>query len=149
MKFLVDTCILSEQRRKHPNHSVLDWLNRIDPYFSVLTVGELEKGARKLADAARREEVSDWIVRFRRLYERRILPVTNTEIDVWADMCARCEAAGTPLPAVDSLIAATARTHGMPVATRNVKDMLASGVAIYDPFSDAWHNRGDDSTTSG
>ena len=145
MKFLIDTCILSEQRRKQPNTAVLDWLNRADPFFSILTVGELLKGARKLTNPARQNEITDWIARFRHLYASRILPITAVEIDIWADMCARCEAAGTPAPAIDSLIAATAKAHGLAVATRNIRDMLACGVALYDPFADSWYNRADDS----
>ena len=44
-------------------------------------------------------------------------------------------ASGKVLPAVDSLIAATALQHGMIVVTRNVQDFAAAGVPDEDPWS--------------
>ena len=42
-----------------------------------------------------------------------------------------------PRPVRDSLIAATALVHGMPVATRNVADFAATGVEIINPWQTA------------
>jgi len=41
---------------------------------------------------------------------------------------------GTPLPAIDALIAATAKVHDFAVVTRNIKDMKASGVELINPW---------------
>ncbi len=144
MKFFVDTCVISEQRRQRPDQTVIDWLNGIDPYFSILTVGELEKGARKLDDPARRDEVMAWIDEMKRRFAGRILPIGKLETDAWSALCAETESRGHPLPAIDSLIAATAIAHGLTVATRTVKDMLPAGVSIYNPFDQTWHNRDDE-----
>ena len=40
------------------------------------------------------------------------------------------------MPVTDSLIAATARAHGLTVATRNVKDFERAGVPVFNPFTD-------------
>jgi predicted nucleic acid-binding protein len=42
-----------------------------------------------------------------------------------------------PVPLIDGLIAATALTHGLTVATRNVRDFRASGVQVVNPFTGA------------
>ncbi len=39
-----------------------------------------------------------------------------------------------PKPITDSLIAATAKQHGLTVVTRNVKDFTETGVKIFNPF---------------
>ncbi|WP_441000639.1 hypothetical protein [Fodinibius sp. SL11] len=41
---------------------------------------------------------------------------------------------GTPLPAIDALIAATALAHDFAVLTRNTKAMKASGVELINPW---------------
>lgn len=41
----------------------------------------------------------------------------------WGKIQGKTERAGKPMPAIDSLIAATAITHHLTVATRNISDM--------------------------
>jgi len=46
VKFLLDTCLISELVKKAPNAAVLKWLDERDEqslYLSVLTMGELQK----------------------------------------------------------------------------------------------------------
>ena len=45
-------------------------------------------------------------------------------------------AAPDPLPAADSLIAATALVHDLTLVTRNVRDMARTGVRLLDPFAE-------------
>jgi len=40
-----------------------------------------------------------------------------------------------PLPLIDGLLAATAKVHGLRLVTRNVADIAATGVSVFDPFS--------------
>lgn len=37
----------------------------------------------------------------------------------------------------DAMIAATAKVHGLTVATRNVADFNALGIDVFNPFSNA------------
>jgi len=39
-----------------------------------------------------------------------------------------------PLPVIDGLLAATAKVHGLTLATRNVKDVARSGAEVVNPF---------------
>ncbi len=39
------------------------------------------------------------------------------------------------MPVIDSLLAATAKVHGLTLVTRNVKDVERSGVELINPFT--------------
>lgn len=49
---------------------------------------------------------------------------------------ARLRSAGRPVPTVDGLLAATALTHGLVMATRNVRDFEPTGIDLLDPWND-------------
>jgi toxin FitB len=42
--------------------------------------------------------------------------------------------ASRPLSTVDSLLAATAKVHGLTLVTRNVIDIAPTGIAYLNPF---------------
>jgi toxin FitB len=47
MKYLLDTCIVSELIAKQPNQTVLNWMDsqvEADLFLSAITIGELTKG---------------------------------------------------------------------------------------------------------
>lgn len=57
MKYLLDTCVVSETRRREPNANLMNWLaerQASDLFVSVVTLGELRKGACSLKDTSRR-----------------------------------------------------------------------------------------------
>jgi predicted nucleic acid-binding protein len=39
-----------------------------------------------------------------------------------------------PLPVIDSLLAATAKVHGLTLVTRNVADVESTGIPVVNPF---------------
>jgi predicted nucleic acid-binding protein len=63
-------------------------------------------------------------------FEDRVLPVTLAVAAAWGRL-----RAGQPLPVIDTLLAATARVHGMTVVTRNVKGFELAGVEVLNPFA--------------
>jgi predicted nucleic acid-binding protein len=132
---------VSEWKRRQPDPGVLAWLEALehqDVWLSVLTVGELAKGILRLPDCPRRSELQGWLFEFCELYREQVLPVSDLEVLAWAEISAETEAAGTVVAAVDGLLAGTARAHGLPIATRNTQDFLATGVPLYDPWTGAW-----------
>lgn len=52
----------------------------------------------------------------------------------WAELLARLRTSGKAMPIKDSLIAATALTHDLSVATHNMSDFAKAGVQLVDPF---------------
>jgi predicted nucleic acid-binding protein len=57
------------------------------------------------------------------------------EVNRWGKILATAEKNGKPLPAIDSLIAATARVHDLSIVTRNTQDMEGSGVEVFNPWT--------------
>jgi len=138
MSYLLDTNVLSELRRRAPAPAVLAWFQDRPVgslYLSVLTLGELRKGIEALADEPRRLGLIDWLeTQLPAFFAGRILPVDATVADRWGRMLA---AAGRPVPAIDSLLAATAAAQGLTLVTRNLRDVADLGVPVINPWTDA------------
>ena len=64
MKYLLDTCVISEVIRSQPDALVINWLRQqseLDLYVSVLTFGEIEKGIEKITDPERKKKLALWV----------------------------------------------------------------------------------------
>lgn len=139
MKFLLDTCLVSELVKKEPNPKVIAWLDERDEqslFLSVLTIGELQKGISKLADSARKEKLQNWIEHdLADRFEGRILGLGLETALAWGKLQGEAEQKGEKLPVMDSLIAATATAHGMFVVTRNTGDLGRCRAKVFDPWA--------------
>ena len=136
MSYLIDTNVLSELRRKAPDSGVVDWFSQRPPatlHLSVLRLGEIRKGIESISDDARRQSLIDWLeTDLPTFFTGRILPVDGAVADRWGRLVAT---AGRPLPAIDSLLAATALKHDLVLITRNVKDFAGLPVQIFNPWT--------------
>jgi predicted nucleic acid-binding protein len=135
VSYLLDTNVLSELRRKTPDAAVLEWFTRRPAstlYLSVLTFGELRKGIEGVPDAKRRMALTDWLeTDLPAFFAGRILPVDAQVADRWGRLLS---AAGRPLPAIDSLLAASAALHGLSMVTRNSRDFADLGLDVINPW---------------
>ncbi len=135
MSYLLDTNVLSELRRKTPDAAVLEWFARRPAstlYLSVLTFGELRKGIEGVLDAKRRMALTDWLeTDLPAFFAGRILPVDAQVADRWGRLLS---AAGRPMPAIDSLLAASAAQHGLSMVTRNSRDFAGLGLDVINPW---------------
>lgn len=135
MSYLIDTTVLSELRRREPNPHVVQWVERrpgASLYLSVLTLGELRKGIEALPGGARKQSLLDWLeVELPGFFSGRILPIDLPVADGWGRLAAQ---AARPLPAVDSLLAATALTHGLTLVSHNLRDFQHPGLPVIDPW---------------
>ncbi len=136
MSYLIDTNVLSELRRKAPDVQVLRWFQRRPAgtlYLSVLTLGEIRKGVEAVADTARRLVLMDWLeIELPAFFAGRVLPVDDAVAARWGHLTAH---AGRPLPAIDSLLVATAAQHGLSLVTRNVRDTEGLGTPVINPWT--------------
>ena len=138
MNYLFDTNVLSELTAKDPNANVVAWVESIDQeniFLSVVTIGELKKGIEKLPGSRRKKDLISWLendllIRFR----ERVIPLDLPVMLVWGTMVAELEKAGTPLPAIDSLLAASASQRGLTLVTRNTKDFEPAGIPLINPW---------------
>ena len=136
MSYLLDTNVLSELRRRQPDANVAAWFAQRPPstlYLSVLTLGELRKGVEAMADATRRLALLDWLeTELPAYFTGRVLDVDAAVADRWGRLMAH---AGRPLPAIDSLLAATAVQYGLILVTRNVRDVQGlPGLSVLNPW---------------
>jgi predicted nucleic acid-binding protein len=135
VSYLLDSNIVSELRkRERANVGVRQWFTGVDDaevFLSVLTVGELRRGIESIhrRDRTRALAFNRWFHTLVTEYEARILPVDQKVAEAWG----RMNAAAT-LPAIDSLLAATAQVHGLTFVTRNTKDVTRTGVPCLNPF---------------
>lgn len=135
--FLLDTNVVSEALRPRPDARVLAWLRAHEAraFLSVVTIGELEAGIRGAPDPRRAEALRAWLDDvLLPQFAHRVLLVDLEVARRWGERTAAARAAGTPVGAVDALIAATAARHGLAVATRNGRDFEPLGVAVVDPW---------------
>jgi predicted nucleic acid-binding protein len=106
-------------------------------FLSVIKGGELKRGIDKIPDSKRRRRLSNWLngdllVRF----GERVLPINVAVALAWGSLVAQTRAAGTPIPAIDSLVAATAAVHGSTLVTLNVGDFEAAAIPLLNPWLD-------------
>ncbi|GAA4331482.1 type II toxin-antitoxin system VapC family toxin [Pigmentiphaga soli] len=135
MSYLVDTNVLSELRRKQPDGNVVQWLEKRPPttlFLSALTMGELRKGIEQMPEGGRKRIYLDWLeVELSRFFSGRILAIDQPVADCWGRLVAQ---AGRTLPAIDSLLGATALTHGLTLVTRNERDFQYPGLDVINPW---------------
>ena len=135
MNYLIDTNIISKVRRgERCDSHVAAWFASIDDddiYLSVLVLGEIRKGIERVprTDAAQARALEKWLSTVKESCGERILPIDQMVADEWGSMSAI-----RPLPSVDALLAATAKIHGMTLATRNVADVTGLGADVMNPF---------------
>lgn len=138
MKYLLDTCLVSELVRKEPNPEVASWLDERDEqtlYLSVLTIGELQKGVSKLPGGRRKQDLQAWIEHdLAERFSGRILGVDTETALTWGRLQGEAEQRGEKLPVMDSLIAATAITHRLLVVTRNSRDLERCQARVVNPW---------------
>ena len=133
MRCLVDANVLSEATKPDPDPRVVDWLTHAERELVVdpIVLGELRFGILLLPRGKRRSRLERW---FDEGAAR--LHCIAWEADTglrWAQLLADLRAAGRAMPIKDSLIAATALTHDLAIATLNLRDFEASGVQLIDP----------------
>ncbi len=137
MKYLLDTCVISELVKPAPNRKVVDWLNEVPSkalFLSVMTIGEIEKGLTKLPDSKKKERLTLWLNTLLNEYQERILPVDLMVAENWGILQGNAEMAGIPMSSIDSLFAATTYTHNLTLVTRNESDFVPGITPIINPW---------------
>lgn len=137
MKFLVDTNIVSEIRKReraHPN--VRTWVARTPVQeigTSVVVLAEIRRGIelKRRSDREQAAAMDRWFAQMRTRLGDRVLPIDEPIAETWAVM-----SVPDPLPLIDGLLAATAQVRGLTLVTRNMADVARTGVPLLDPFSD-------------
>ncbi|MEQ8346356.1 MAG: PIN domain-containing protein [Sneathiellaceae bacterium] len=100
MPFLLDTNVISETVRPSPDPHVLAWLESQTPrdlYLAAMTIGELVRGARRLADGPQRDRLQTWIERdLTAQFEGRIVPFDDAAARLWGALMGDGDRRGRP-----------------------------------------------------
>lgn len=135
MSYLIDTNVLSELRRRQPDPRVEAWMQqrpRQSLFLSVLTLGEIRKGLELVQEPTRKQALVDWLeVELPNYFVGRVLAIDATTADRWGRLMAP---AGRPLPAIDTLLAATALQHDLTLVTRNLEGFAGLNVPVFNPW---------------
>lgn len=134
--FLLDTSVVSELRKPRPHGAVLAWFGSLEDtqlFLSAVTIGEIQAGIdlTREQDKAKALEIERWLELVATSYN--VLPMDAATFRTWAQLMHR--KSDTVLE--DAMIAATAKVHGLTVATRNSADIKPFGVPLFNPFKAA------------
>lgn len=134
MKYLLDTNIISELKKKSPNHDVVNWFEGIDTddlYLSCITIGELKSGALKKSktDVKTGKLLIKWIDGLMADYEEQILNIDLETCAIWAQLL-NIDSTN----AIDGLIAAQSLQSNMVLVTRNIKHFKMFDIKLFNPF---------------
>ena len=139
MRYLLDTCVISELIKKKPNPKIVQWIAKEEEnnlFMSVLTIGEIHKGIEKLPESRKKEKLHDWVrYDLEERFQDRILNFDLQTAVIWGRIQAHSELTGRAMPAIDGLIAATGLSYDLAVVTRNTTDMEISGVTLINPWA--------------
>jgi len=139
--WLLDTNVIPSLTSPGGAPTVKAWVAAQDErtlYMSVITLAEYDKGIHQLPEGEPLRtcyEMNRDAIEAR--FGPRILPVTNAIMRRWGALAGRIKRETRHPPAViDTLLAATAIEMGLYLVTRNTKDVIRTGAAIFNPWED-------------
>ena len=139
MSFLLDTNVVSEWMKPHPNPGVVTWLVDVDEdrvFLSVITLTELRYGIERMPPGHRRKRLDEWLGEELPLrFEGRILAIDGAVADACGKLVARREALGRRMEALDAFLAATAEVHRLTLVTRDTSDFQPTVKDVLNPWT--------------
>jgi predicted nucleic acid-binding protein len=137
MSWLLDTDVLSQPAKRNGDPRVISWLRQEKDrcYTSAVAIAQLAYWVRN-KQGRQQAELQSWLTRLIEAMQGRIHGFNVGVAHVWADQEHLLEKRGQPMPVEDSYIAATARKHGLTIATGNDKDFRRPGLKVFNPFKE-------------
>ena len=136
--WLLDTNVLSELRRPRPDPNVVAFVaaKPLENLFvSSVTFAEIRFGIERVADAARRAELNDWLTHvLRPMFDQRVLGVSEDVMFKWRLLVEEGRKVRHTFSQPDLIIAATALHHGLTVVTRDTSDFEKARAPVLNPW---------------
>jgi predicted nucleic acid-binding protein len=134
---VVDTNVVSELMRPAPDVAVVTWVrqqSRGSLATTAITVAEIRFGLARLPEGRRATQLRWLADDVLAAFPAQVLAFDAAAAAAYGAIAAARERAGHPIDALDGQIAAICRSHGAPLATRNTKDFVQTGVELIDPW---------------
>src|SRR6058998_379251 len=137
MSWLLDTDVISQPAKRLGDARIVAWLAREKDrcYTSAVVIAQLAYWVRS-KQGRQREQLQAWLTRLGHAMQGRIYGFNVAVAHVWAEQEHQLEKAVRRMPVEDSYIAATARRHGLTIATGNEQDFRRPGLKVFNPFKD-------------
>lgn len=136
---LLDTNVVSEPIKPHPDPRVLDWLDAqaIETlYLSTVSLCELRLGIESLPAGRRRTALARALGRqIEDLFAERVVPFDVPAAEAYAQIVARLRREGRAISIFDAQIAAIAAARGLAMATRDEAPFRAAGLVVINPWN--------------
>ncbi len=135
--FVLDTNVVSELMRPSPDPVIASWIaaratSRL--FLTAVTEAELRFGLAVMPQGKRRNGLLTGLERMLKTgFANRVLPFDSGAARAYAEIAAARRRRGRPTAQADCQIAAIARSRGMAVATRNIRDFEDMGIEVFDP----------------
>ena len=137
MSWLLDTDVICQPANRHGDARVIAWLGEEQDrcYTSAVVIAQLAYWVRT-KDGQQRQALQAWLTRLVDALGGRIHGFNVSVAHVWAEQERVLDKAGQRMPVEDSYIAATARRHGLTIATGNDRDFRRPGLKVFNPFKE-------------
>jgi predicted nucleic acid-binding protein len=137
---VLDTNVISEMVKPAPHPAVVRFLRRLNPtqvYTTAICEAEIRFGLARMEAGKRRIDLTRRIdTFFAVVLQNQVLPFDSESASLYGEIRSERQASGAPMEAEDAMIAATARAAGATLITRNVKDFVACGTPVVDPWNE-------------
>jgi predicted nucleic acid-binding protein len=137
LNWLLDTDVICQPAKRQGDARVIAWLHqeRDRCFTSAIVIAQLAYWVRS-KEGRQRRDLQDWLRRLVDALGGRTLGFNVSVAHVWADQEHLLEKQGKRMPVEDGYIAATARRHGLTIATGNDKDFRRPGLKVFNPFKE-------------
>ncbi len=132
--YLLDTNVISELRKRKPHGAVVTWFRSVSEkalHLGAPTIGEIQRGI-EITDERDNERaiwLSAWLDEISKTYN--VLPMDGEAFRLYAKlMHGRSDTLSE-----DGMIAAIAKSNGLTIVTRNIRDFVSFGVDTFNPFT--------------
>ncbi|CAM3717044.1 type II toxin-antitoxin system VapC family toxin [Occultella aeris] len=133
---VLDTNVVSELMRAHPEPSVASWFERVadtDLAITTVTTAELHYGLARLPEGHRKLALATALSEVLSAYADALLPFTASAAERYGEIVSSRESIGRPITVLDAQIAAICADLGSTLATRNVRDFEGLDIELIDP----------------
>lgn len=133
---LLDTNVWSALNRPRQHPKVVGWVadHVSQIWLSTIVIAEIRIGIENPAAAAKRDDLTQWLADLETRYADRTLPFDSAAAHIFGQLVAQKKLQKQEAKLLDIQVAAQALSRDCPVATRDVKDFVWTGVKLVNPW---------------